>query len=442
MIRSHAWRRGALAVSIVLVGGSVRTLAQPTNAQNKLLARRAAEADCYRKLAETVKGVKLNSETYVRDFVAESDEIRTAIDTFIKGVRLGQARYYDDGICEVDAEITVEKLVTKLKELHATHYRGNSVTTVDIESVKKTIKQDVFRVTGAGAPRPDLPADLPEGVEEVMTQLPSGYVPTPSIPAIWKTVPPQARLMADRAARLDAMRKLLEQIKGIRLTSDTLVRDFITESDEIRASGAAKNFGLGASVVSKYYHDDDLIVELTMEIPVEKVITRIQELHSEHYHGSRVTTTDITNVKKTIQRDMVRATGGGVPPARFIERAQSTGVEMPAWSAGLIRATGKGTDPQLSTAQGKLRAARAAELDAMRKLAEQIYGLSIRSETLIRDFVTEHREVSALVEGVISGAVAQEPVFSEDSVSVTVSVGGSEVWSVVHRHSQIVKRRG
>ncbi|MCH7925737.1 MAG: lipoprotein required for motility, partial [Planctomycetes bacterium] len=40
-----------------------------TDAQNKLLAKRAAEADCYRKLAETVYGVKLNSNTYVRDFV-------------------------------------------------------------------------------------------------------------------------------------------------------------------------------------------------------------------------------------------------------------------------------------------------------------------------------------------------------------------------------------
>ncbi len=431
-----------LGMSLILGFAASTSVGQPTEAQNKLLARRAAEADCYRKLAETVYGVTLTSETYVRDFVTESDEIRTAVDTFIKGVRLGQPRYYDDGICEIDAEISVEKLVTTLKALHATHYKGNSVTTVDIENVKKTIKTEVFRVTGAGAPRPELPPELPEGIEEVLTPLPAEYLPRPSVPAIWKTIPPQARLMAVRAARLDAMRKLMEQIQGLRLTSDTLVRDFVTESDEIRASGGARNFGIGASEVSKYYHDDELIVEITMEIPVEKVITRIKELHAEHYRGNRVTTTDISNVKKTIQRTMVRATGGGVPPSRFVSQARAAGVEMPEWSGERIKATGQGTDPQIQTAQGKLRAARAAELDAMRKLAERIYGLSVRSETLVRDFVTEHDEIAGLVQGVISEAVAEEPVFAEDIASVTVSLPGGEVWSVVHQHAKIVKRRG
>ena len=60
-----------------------------TAAQNKLLAKRAAEADCFRKLAETIYGLQLTSSTYVRDFVTESDEIRTAVTEYVKGVRLG-----------------------------------------------------------------------------------------------------------------------------------------------------------------------------------------------------------------------------------------------------------------------------------------------------------------------------------------------------------------
>jgi len=59
-------------------------------AQNKLLAKRAAQADCYRKLAETINGVQITSDTLVRDFVTESDQIRTGVDQFIRGVRLGQ----------------------------------------------------------------------------------------------------------------------------------------------------------------------------------------------------------------------------------------------------------------------------------------------------------------------------------------------------------------
>ncbi|MFQ5411575.1 MAG: hypothetical protein ACE5EC_04735, partial [Phycisphaerae bacterium] len=61
--------------------------------QNKLLSKRAAEADAYRKLAETVNGLQLTSNTYVRDFVTESDEIRTEVDTFIRGIRLGKPKW-------------------------------------------------------------------------------------------------------------------------------------------------------------------------------------------------------------------------------------------------------------------------------------------------------------------------------------------------------------
>ena len=410
-----------------------------TDAQNKLLAKRAAEADCYRKLAETVYGVKLNSNTYVRDFVTESDEIRTSVNTFVKGIRLGPPRYYDDGTCEVDAEVTVAKLVTTLKEIHTQHYKGNSVTTTDFQSIKETLKKDVIRVTGAGAPRPAIP-NLPEGFEDVITPLPEGYVIVRTLPGVWKSVPAQARLMADRGARVDAMRRLLEQIKGLRLNSNTLVRDFVTEYDEIATQ--AQGFVIGAQEVSKYYHNDDLIVEVTMEVSVAKVLTRIKELHTQHYRGNRVTTTDIVNVKKSIKREMIRATGSAVPPPRFLSAAKSAGVSVPDWMAKRIETTGQGTDPEIQTAQGKLRAARAAELDAKRRLAEQVYGLSISSNTSVRDFITENDEIATQVSAVLAGSVTGRPTFSGDIATVKVSLAAADVWSVVHQHMLIVQRRG
>ena len=418
----------------------VRAQDPATDAQNKLLAKRAAEADCYRKLAETVYGLRLTSSTYVRDFITESDVIQTAVDEFVKGVRLGPPRYYDDGTCEVDAEVTVAKLITSLKEIHTAHYKGNVVHTTDFEKIKETVKTDVIRVTGSGAPRPELPPDLPEGVEDVITPLPTGYTPTMSIPPIWKSVGPQARLMAIRAAEVDGMRKLLERIKGLRLNSTTLVRDFITESDEI--STHANGIVIGASRLSQYLHRDELIAEVTMEVPVEKVFTKIKEFHSRYYRGNKVTTTDIVNTKKTVRREMIQATGCGVPPAKFISQARSTGVQMPAWMGQRLTATGQATDPDISTAQGKLRAARAAELDAMRKLAEQVYGLQITSNTTVRDFVTEYDEIVGQVEAVLVGAVPGEPAFTGEMATITVSMPAAEVWSVVHQHMLIVERRG
>lgn len=436
---------GGTALTFMLSAGVLFGQNPAGDAQNKLLARRAAEADCYRKLAESVYGLQLSSNTSVRDFVTESDEIKTAVDAFVKGVKLGQPRYYEDGACEVDGEVTVAKLITKLTEVHEQHYKGNTVTTKDISNLQERIKTDVIKATGSGAPRPQLPPDLPPGIEEVITPLPQGYAPpkTLEVPGIWKTLGPQgaqARLMAKRAAELDAQRKLLEQIKGLRLNSNTLVRDFITESDEIRTQ--AEGIVVGASQVSEYYYPDELIVEVTLQVPVEKLVTKITELHEQHYKGNTVTTKDITNVKETLQREFVQATGSGVPPARMIQQVKSEGAPAPTWFAERIKATGQGTDPAIDTAQGKLKAARAARSDAMRKLAEQVYGLQLQSSTSVQDFVTQNDEIRTQVDAVISGATASEATFDGGVATVEVSIPAAEVWSVVHQEMLHNQRKG
>jgi len=82
---------GACLAALLMIA---TTWAQPVSpAQNKLLAKRAAEADAYRKLAETINGVQINSSTTVRDFVTESDEIRSGIDTVVRGARFGSPAY-------------------------------------------------------------------------------------------------------------------------------------------------------------------------------------------------------------------------------------------------------------------------------------------------------------------------------------------------------------
>lgn len=74
---------------------------------------------------------------------------------------------------------------------------------------------------------------------------------------------PQARPMALRAAKVDAYRNLLEVVKGVRVTSATMVVDFAVESDIIktRVQGLVR----GAQVVKKEYLSDGT-VEITMRM--------------------------------------------------------------------------------------------------------------------------------------------------------------------------------
>jgi hypothetical protein len=421
----------ALTIGAVCLLGAALAAAQDVTAeQQKLLAKRAAEADAYRKLAEAVYGLQINSRTYVQDFVTESDDLRGDVDAFIKGIRLGEPTYYDDGSCEVPAEVTVAKVIETLRSMHSRHYKGDDIKTEDFESMTRRIEKKVIKVVGQGAPRPDLPPDLPAGVEEVLGPPPTAG--PPPVPDIWKQIGPQARLSALRAARVDAMRRLAERIKGLRLTARTQVRDFVTESDVITTELDAML--VGAEERSSYLHHDELIAEVTLVVPTEQVIETIKTLHSRHYKGDDIRGSDIENVVRTVVKKNFEATGMGIPNPRFIKAtgARSPAAEaMPDWAMQSLETEGQGTDPELSTPQGKLRAARAAEMDARRKLAEQIGGLRIKSDTTVRDFATQHDDVAVLVDAVIVDAVVTKTRFTDDAALVTIAVPGARVWSAI-----------
>lgn len=403
-------------------------------AQKKLLAKRSAEADAYRKLAETIRGLQINSETHVRDFVTESDQIRAGLDAFIRGVRLGQPRWFDDLSCEVPAEVTVAKVVETLKEIHERHYKGSKIKSKDFEEITRHVEKSVIRVVGMGAPREDLPPDLPEGVVE---QLGGPPIPAePPVPDLWRQIGPRGRLMAIRAAHVDAMRKMLERIVGLRINSETQVRDFVAESDTIHtvASGTL----LGATEISTYLHADEPIAEVTVEVPVESVISFIRELSSKSIQGDRIKGSDITEITRSISTQKFQATGMGIPPPdvmrRFNTLVKDPADRLPPWAAQPIRATGNGVAPaeKAGTPQGKLLAARAAELDAKRQLAEQVSGLRIGSSTTVKDFITQHDEIRAQVDAVLLGAAVEKTSFDGDTASVVVVLPGMAVWDVVH----------
>lgn len=70
-------------------------------AQAKLATQRAAKADAYRNALEVIEGVRLHSETKVKDFVLESDEIYTQVQGFIQGGQFVDVQYDRDGVCQV-----------------------------------------------------------------------------------------------------------------------------------------------------------------------------------------------------------------------------------------------------------------------------------------------------------------------------------------------------
>lgn len=73
--------------------------------QARLMARGAAKADAYRNAAEVLNGVRVNSETYVRNYVMQSDEIRVVVEGFVQGARIIKVNQQWDGMIELTIEL-------------------------------------------------------------------------------------------------------------------------------------------------------------------------------------------------------------------------------------------------------------------------------------------------------------------------------------------------
>jgi hypothetical protein len=84
--------------------------------------------------------------------------------------------------------------------------------------------------------------------------------------------PAQARLMTERAAKLDAYRNLLEQAYGVNISSRSKAKDFILKNDVIRSRVDA--YIRGAKVLDTR-HLDNGGVEVEMEVTLGNDFRRI-----------------------------------------------------------------------------------------------------------------------------------------------------------------------
>jgi hypothetical protein len=80
-----------------------------SSAQKKLMAKRAATVDAYRKLLEKVNEIEVNSESRLEDSLMKHDEVTAKVSGFIRGAQIVDVRTEQDGIVEVDVVIELGK---------------------------------------------------------------------------------------------------------------------------------------------------------------------------------------------------------------------------------------------------------------------------------------------------------------------------------------------
>lgn len=218
---------------------------------------------------------------------------------------------------------------------------------------------------------------------------------------------PRMQLMARRAAKVDALRNLTEIIYGLRIDAQTTVRNFVIASDTIRTR---LSVAIQGAKEIDYSMLPDGMAEVTVEITLGTVETIL---------GQRI----------QYDQEIIEATGYGVPPGH------TAGPAALSSSGNIVKATGNGfgpDDPGLLPAEKSLLGMRAAKIDAIRNLAEEVYQVRITSESIVRDFVVKSDDVRARVDAYVTGArVVSEKGLGDGRYQVEVEIDVEPLRSIV-----------
>ena len=124
------------------------------SAQAKLMAVRGARMDACRKLAETIRGMRIDSRTYVKDFVTQSDTINAETVAHIRGIRETRIAFPPEGgIAEVEIVVGLSQVITYIKTLHTREIKGDNVKALDYNTMRQVNKKSIFTATGQSAIR-------------------------------------------------------------------------------------------------------------------------------------------------------------------------------------------------------------------------------------------------------------------------------------------------
>jgi hypothetical protein len=134
--------------------------------QKRIQAKRAAEMDCYRRLAERALGVRISADTTVRNFVLANDRVLTDVAGCLAGVKFTDIAYGEGGTCKVTGRLVLRDLIASVERSYKRFVKDGRATEDDWQRVRLDSRDTVIVETGEGVPQPEgrevgVPAAVP-----------------------------------------------------------------------------------------------------------------------------------------------------------------------------------------------------------------------------------------------------------------------------------------
>jgi hypothetical protein len=166
-----------------------------------------------------------------------------------------------------------------------------------------------------------------------------------------------------------------------------------------------------------------------------------KEIHETHEYNKVV-----PNVQPVAPRPTVEPVAPVVPVTPYVEPVapvvpvtpyvEPVTPSVPDWVNNSLTATGNAVidyKNSRNAGQAKMMARRAAKLDGMRQLLEQVLGLRVNSQTIVRDMVAESDIIDAESSGIIRGVQVVDEKSDGETMSVTVALPLQGVYSYINK---------
>lgn len=265
--------------------------------ESALLALARARTDAHVRLS----AVELRPGLAFGHWIARDREADTALRMWIWSRPAGRTRVYEDGVVEVDVLLPTGELVERLRAFAPRVARGG-----EGDGTRDACFRMLERVPwlcGRGSARP-------------------GDRATAGAPPGWEDMAEADRDSAGRAAVAAAAVALLEQIAGERLTTSSLVREFLESDAALREAALLALTQSGGPQVAYLPHQ---AARAELSISRAELLRLLTRLHAERYRGTEFRAEHFRDFALLLRRERFRADGEAPPPSHGVSSAGPAG---------------------------------------------------------------------------------------------------------------------
>lgn len=404
-----------------LVAAAVATASPPADEQVSAAIDRAV-----RQLYDQIARTPIDSHISTGEFLQRTRGQDELLDTLRRAQQIGGPRWIDDHTCQVQLEISGARVARTLSQIAASQPQRSPIAPDVLELRLADWRSRTFSTTGSSTSA--------ARVEQI--------VPADAAQGPWRTVGEDARRQAIGDAKYDAVLNVFDSIAPIPLAGGKTIGDAL----EIDAVADHMHQWFARRPATNLEFRDDLQVEITLSAPADEVSNVLREALGKQSQIPMPSDEQWATIASQIRDAIAPAVGHGRVERR--DSAVQTTQAQADWMAGSSRDGAQAVEnapqwiDQRLTAQGsapreksKLRSARAAEADAIRKLDAQVRGLPLDADTTIAQAAQQNGRVEDAVQRALRSArvLATDYARPDETVAVTVELDLQTLWEELLR---------